>query len=136
MTSETEGENMSRSTQAARLYFLAQAVAVTVWWIAVSLSPEARSHFFSPVTREWTISGFLVGDLIFVVSGSVFTFFAAKTNMLAAACSAWLTLGAVGYATVMALALNWPLFQRPLSDLGMLAVTLGSLVSARQMVVK
>jgi len=118
----------------AGAYFLVQAAAVVLWWIALARWPAVRPWFLPGAALDAAFAAFAASDLLVLAPLSALTAWLSATSRSWAPAAAWLTTGAVCYAAAYTVA--WaPLVGAPvLSPLAMLAAAIGSVVSARRVV--
>lgn len=118
-----------RTARQKGAYFLVQGVFVTGWWVLVLASPAFASLYF--VDPSATLArGFLVADLVCLTTGSFVSGVLSLKGHPASTALSWATAGAAVYACFMAIAVNWPIFRRPLADIGMVLTAYGSLWAA------
>ena len=94
-----------RSLPAA--YFLVQATAGVLWWAWLLWSPSTFALFWPPGAPASMTHAFLVPDAAFFVGASAWTARLLAESSPRAVQWAWLTTGAVGYATLFCLAMAW-----------------------------
>ncbi|MCB8933410.1 MAG: hypothetical protein H6534_08220 [Chthonomonadaceae bacterium] len=104
-------------------YLVAQAAATALWWVWMFGAPEARAIFFADDSYE-LLRRFAVPDLLVFGGGSLLAGGLVLRSHPAAKVAAWFTLGAATYATLGALAANWPIGTKPVADVAM-ALTVG-----------
>lgn len=112
---------MNRSTAAA--YFIAQGLGVVGWWVALLNRPEFREPFFSTSADPFALSKFLVPGVLVMGGASIAAGWLTLRSSRHRAPVAWMAVGAVLYALIGALAVNWPIGTRPWAD----ALMFGSL---------
>lgn len=86
------------TTRLAAWYFLLQGLAVAVWWTTLFLVPGVRSVF--ELGDPAVLTSFLLPDTAFALA-SVLTARLAARRHRARDLTAGVTLGAVGYSTLM-----------------------------------
>jgi hypothetical protein len=116
------------------LYFLVQAVAVVLWWVALAIWPAARPWFLPGTSIDPAFAAFAGADLLVLAPLSAVTSWLAASGRSWAPVAAWLTTGAVCYSA--AYTVVWtPLVGAPvLSPLAMIAAAAGSVTCARRVV--
>jgi hypothetical protein len=107
-------------------YFLAQGSLTVFWWVWLFNAPDSRSLFFAPGTGDAVLNWFAYPDIAVFSAASVAAGVLVLCKSKAAKPLAWITTGAVAYACVGGIAVNWPLFQVPLADVAMIAATTAS----------
>lgn len=120
---------MSPRARKSALYFLAQGIFVAAWWILVASSPSFAALYFVPSAQAWKQDLF-PADALCLIVGSFLTALSQAKRLRLARSIGWLTAGSALYAFFLALTINWPLFQRPLADIGMLFTAAGSIWAA------
>ncbi len=84
---------------AAAIYFVAQAIAGMVWWIAISRDLTVAEMFFPVAYANHDMTTFRLADLTWFVGGSGLAGILIWKQSRLAYPVAWMVVGAVGYAT-------------------------------------
>lgn len=107
-------------------YFVAQALAIDLWWAWLLAAPEAMSLFFVHEESSGILRFFAVADGLVLSAGSFVAGILTLRNRPGSRLATAIALGAAAYSTVASIAFNWPIGQRPLADLAMVAMLIGS----------
>ena len=113
-----------------RLYFAAQALAVSGWWLLLALRPDLRAWFRLPDTPDATLLAFAPGDLLLAVLGSALVAFSRASRAWVRPL-AWAVAGAMAYAALYTLTLAYGTAMGPLGALLMIPAAIGSGLAAR-----
>ncbi|MEO7453984.1 MAG: hypothetical protein ABIV13_04395 [Fimbriimonadales bacterium] len=103
----------------------AQGVLTILWWPWISASDQCQRLFFAPDTAGLVLSKFAAPDLIAFGGGSLTAAALVLSGSKAAGPASWFVVGAAAYASIGAIAVNWPIFSVPLADV-LVVATLAS----------
>lgn len=118
----------SRATRLARIYFLAQALAVAAWWLGIALRPAWRAAFAIRGAPDAALLAFAPGDLAILSAGAL----AAAVLGEKFPPLAWLVAGGTVYATFYTIAAVFLAAAPPLGALLMVPAALLALLAARR----
>lgn len=112
----------------AACYFALQGIAVPVWWVGLALWPAFRAVF--ELGERDVLQSFLVPDVAFALA-SLAAAGASAAGHRTAVALAGITVGAVGYSTVMTVGVVLDGGQGVLGAVAMVLATVLSAVSLR-----
>ena len=87
----------------AAAYLVAQAVCVSLWWLALATRPDIRGLFRPADSPDLMLLAFWLADLTCVVAGSVFAAVLVLRRDPRRTAALWFTNGAMVYGTLYCL---------------------------------
>ena len=119
----------TRPARLASIWFVLQAVLVTLWWVWLFVQPAARAHFLPTSFPAEVLLAFAVPDLLLLVLGSLAAGHGLWRGRAWSSAACWFVVGACCYATLWCTAASLRSGDAWIAVVAMAATSAGSVLA-------